>query len=151
MLYAIGGNLRDLPSLDNEGDGEEKEDNEEEIELAKLSEDDEPGWVMGIIFKTVQQCMDSFRQKQMRMEVLMQPGWGYAANDFRGRDMKYGTAELMVPAVVKLQTEKTAATPSLTTFGEHMQSLDIVHRQSQMPQGTSRQGSIPMRLGSENL
>jgi len=35
-------------------------------------------------------------------------------------------AELMVLAVVNPERDKTAATPSLTTFGEVMQTLDIV-------------------------
>jgi len=70
--------------------------------------------------------MESFRQKQMRLEELMQPGWGDAANYFLERDMKYGTTELMVRAVVKPQTDTTAVTPSATTFGELLQDLDIV-------------------------
>jgi len=52
-------------------------------------------------------------------------------------DMKYGTTELAVLAVMKPQTDTTAATPSLTTFGEQMHVLDIVPGQSQMPQVTS--------------
>ena len=63
--------------------------------------------------------------------------------------MNDGTTELKVPAVVKPQTDTTAATPSPTTFGELMQVLDIVPGQSQMPQVTSLQGSSQMRLGSE--
>jgi len=93
--------------------------------------------------------MESFQQKQMRLDKLMQLGWGDAAHYFRERDMKYGTTELMVPAVVKLQTDMTAAKPSPTTFGELMQVLDIVPGQSQMPQVMSWQGSSQMRLGSE--
>ena len=56
---------------------------------------------------------------------------------------------MKVPAVGKPQIDSTAATPSPTTFGELMQALDIVPRQSQMLQVTSRQGSSQMRLGSE--
>jgi len=63
--------------------------------------------------------------------------------------MNDGTTELKVPAVVKPQTDTTAATPSPTTSGELMQVLDIVPGQSQMPQVTSLQGSSQMRLGSE--
>jgi len=63
--------------------------------------------------------------------------------------MKYGMTELNVPAVVKPQTDTTAATPSPTTLGELMQVLDIVPGQSQMLQVTSCQGSSPMMLGSE--
>jgi hypothetical protein len=40
--------------------------------------------------------------------------------------MKYRTAELKVLAVVKPQIDTTAATPSPTTVGEHMQTLEII-------------------------
>jgi len=52
----------------------------------------------------------------MRPDELMHPGWGHAAGNFRQRDIKYGTAELMVPVVVKPQADKTAATPSPTSI-----------------------------------
>jgi len=55
----------------------------------------------------------------------------------------------MVLAVVKPQTETTAATPSPITLGELMQVLDIGRGQSQVPQVTSWQGSSQTRLGSE--
>ena len=93
--------------------------------------------------------MESFRQKQMRLDELTQPGWGDAANYFRERDMRYGTAELKVPAVVKPQIETTAATPSPITVGEHMQTPEIVRGQSEMPAVTSPPGSCQMWLGSE--
>jgi hypothetical protein len=76
-------------------------------------------------------------------------GWGDEAEYFRESGMKYGTTELMVPAVGKPQKHSTAATPSPTSFRELMRALDIVPRQSEMPQLTSRQGSSQMRLGSE--
>jgi len=63
MLIAIGDSLSDLASSDDGEDGEDEDD--EETELGKLSDDDKPGWVMGTITKTVQQRMESFRQKQM--------------------------------------------------------------------------------------
>jgi len=63
--------------------------------------------------------------------------------------MRYGTAGSMVPAVVRPQTDKTAASPSRTTYGEHMLSLDMIPEQSQMRHGTSQPGSSQMRLGSE--
>jgi hypothetical protein len=74
---------------------------------------------------------------------------GGADDYFPERDMKHGTTELRVPAVGKLQADSTAATPSPTTFGKLMLALDIVPRQSQMPQVTSRQGTSPLRLGLE--
>jgi len=126
MLNAIGDSLSDLASSDDEQDGEDEEDDEEDTELGKLSDDDEPGWVMGTITKTVQHCMESFRQEQMRLDELTQQGWGDAANYFRERDMRYGTAKLKVPAVVKPQIDTTTATPSPITVGEHMQTPEIV-------------------------
>jgi hypothetical protein len=150
MLNAFGDSLSDLASSDDEKDGEHKEE-EHDTELGKLSEDDEPGWVMGTISKMVPHCMESFQQTQMGLEKLTQPGSGDMADYFRERDTKYGTAKLMVPAVVRPLTDSTAATPLPKTFGEPMQTVDIVPGQSQMPQETSRPGSSQMRLGSVKL
>ena len=147
MLNAIGDSLSNLASSQDEEDGEDKDDDEEDTELGKLSEDDEPGRVMGTISKTVQYRMERIRQQQMRLDELTQPGWWDATHYFPGSDMKYGMTELKVPAAVKPQTDTTAATPSPTTFGERMQVLDIVPGQSQLPQVVSRQGSSQMRLG----
>jgi len=99
MLVAIGDSLSDLASSDNGVDGEDEDD--EETEQGKLSEDDEPGWVMGTITKTVQKRMERFRQKQMKLDELTQLGWEDAADYFCERDKKYGTFELGVPAVVQ--------------------------------------------------
>jgi hypothetical protein len=63
--------------------------------------------------------------------------------------MQYGPTDLKVPAVVKPQTNTTAATPLPTTFGELMQDIDIIPGQSQMLQLMSQLGSSQMRLGSE--
>ena len=149
MLNSIGDSLSDLPSSENEEDGEDHDDDEEDTGHGKLSDDDEPGWVIGTISKTVQPRMESFRQKQLRLDELMQPGWGYVFDCFHERDMKYGTTELKVPAVGMAQSDSTAATPSATTFGELTQALDISPGQSQMPQVTSRQGPSQMSLGLE--
>jgi len=149
MLNAIGDSLSDLGHWEDKEDGEDEDDDEEDTGHGKLSEDEEPGWVMGTIPKTVQHRMESFRQKQMRLEQLSRLGWGDVADYFGERDMKYRTTELKVPAVLKPVTDSTAVTASMTTFGQHMQALDNVPGQSQMPQVTSRQGSSQMMLGSE--
>jgi len=81
---------------------------------------------MGTITKTVQQHMERFRQKQMKLNELSQPGWEDAADYFRERDEKYGTSELRVPAVVQPQTKEDALAPPPTTFEELIESLDIV-------------------------
>jgi hypothetical protein len=41
-------------------DGEDEDD--EAIEQGKLNEDDDPGWVIGILSKTVEQFMERFLQ-----------------------------------------------------------------------------------------
>jgi hypothetical protein len=59
LMGAIGDNLSDLASSDNGEDGEDEDD--EETEQGKVSEDDEPGWVMGRISKMVPQRMEISR------------------------------------------------------------------------------------------
>jgi hypothetical protein len=78
--------MTDVASCDNGEDGEDEDD--EEIELGKLSEDDEPAWVMGTIAKTGQQRMERFHQKQMKPEELTQPGWEHSADYFREIEKK---------------------------------------------------------------
>jgi hypothetical protein len=56
---------------------------------------------------------------------------------------------LKVPAAIPPQIDSTAATPALTTFGDDMDTLDIVRGQSQIPGVSSQPGSSQMRLGSE--
>jgi len=80
MLVAIRDSLSDLASSDDGEDGEDEDD--EETEQGKLSEDDEPGWVMGTISETEQQRMERFRQKQMKFDELTQPGWEDVADYF---------------------------------------------------------------------
>jgi hypothetical protein len=134
MLNAIADSLSDLPSSEDEEDGEDMDDDEEDTCHGKLSDDDEPGLLMGTMSKTVQDSIKSFRQKQLRHDELTHPGWVDAADYFRERDMKYRPTELKVPAVGNPQADLTAATPSPTTCGELMQTLEIIPRQSQMPQ-----------------
>jgi len=84
----------------------------------------------------------------MKRDELTQPGWEDAADYFRERDKKYGTAESMVPVVVQPQTDDDTLAPAPTTFGELMERHDIVPGISQMPQGTSRPRSSHIRQGS---
>jgi len=134
-MVAIGDSLSDLASSHNREDGEDED--EKETEQGKLSEDDEPGWVMGTITKTVQQQMDQCRQKQMKHDKLTQPEREDAADNFRERDEKYGTLQLRVPTVIQLQTDDVAPAPAPTTFGELLNCLDIVPGISQLPPRTS--------------
>jgi hypothetical protein len=103
---------------------------------------------MGTISKTVQHGMERFWQEQMRFEKLTELGCGDTANHFRERNMKNGTAKLNLPVVVTPQIDTTAATLSLTTFGNHMQTVDIVCGKSQMLAVTSGPGSSQMGLHS---
>jgi len=73
MLNAIRDGLNNLASSDNEEEGED-EDDDEGIELGNLFEDNEPGWAMGILSKTVHHRMGRFRQTEVRLAELMQPG-----------------------------------------------------------------------------
>jgi len=149
MSNAIGDSLSDLGCSDHEQHAEYKQEDEADTEHSKLSNDDEPRWVMGPISKTVQHRVESFRQRLMRLDELTQPGQGDAANSFRERNMKYGTAQLKVPAVVKPQIDTTAETTPPTSFGENMQNHDTMCGQRQMPAVTSRPGSSQMGLGSQ--
>jgi len=149
MLNAIGDSLSAVASSKEEEDGDDEDDGEEDTELGKLSEDDEPGWVMGTISNTVQHGMESDRQNQRRVDDLTRPGQGNAADYICDKDMKYGMTELKNLAVVKPQTDTTGATPSPASFGELLQAPANIPWQSRMPQVTSWPASSQMRLGSE--
>jgi hypothetical protein len=123
-LDAIGDSQSDLATSDDEEDGEDDEDTEQ----GNLSEDDEPGWVMGTISKTVLQCIERLRQKQVKLDELTLPGWGHAADYLRERYKKNGTTELKVPVFIKPHMDDNAANSPPTTFGELMESLDIITR-----------------------
>jgi len=143
MLITIGDSLNELASSNDAEDGEDEDD--EETEKGKLSEDDEPGRLMGTITKTVQQRMKRFQLTQMRFDELTQPRWEKAADYFRARDKKYGTSELRVPEVVQQRTNDDAPPHPPTTFAELLESIDIVPGISE---GTSRPRSSHIRLGS---
>jgi hypothetical protein len=48
---------------------------------------------MGAITKMVQQCIERFWKKQMKLDELTQPGWEDAAEVFGETDELYGTSE----------------------------------------------------------
>jgi len=148
MLHAIRDILSDLASSNNEKDGEDEDNDEENPVGGKLSKDDKAGWVTGIISNMVQYHMERFGQKQMKLDKLMQPGGGDAADYIRERDMKYGTTQWKVPAVVQPQTADDAASSGRMTFGEPMETLDSVPRELQMTHVTSRPGRSHMMLCS---
>jgi hypothetical protein len=149
LMVVIGDSPSDIASFNEGDDGDD--DYDEETEQGQPSEDDEPSWVMGTITKMLQHRMESFWQKQMKLDELTQPGWEAAAEYFSERDKKYSTSEWRVPAVVQPRTDQDAAAPAPTTFTELMEYLDIVPGISRMPQGTSRPGSSRMKIGSGQL
>ena len=63
----------------------------------------------------------------MKLDELIQPGWGDAADYFHERVQTYGRSELRVPAVVQLYTDQDVAAPAPITFGELMECHYIVH------------------------
>jgi len=86
MLVAIRDRLSDLACSDDREDGKDEDD--DETDQGKLSADDEPGWVICTFTKTVQQHMERFRQKQMKLDDLTELGWEDAADYFRERDVE---------------------------------------------------------------
>jgi len=150
MLNAMGDSLSDLASSDDEEDAEDQ-DEDDDIEQGKLSGDDEPGCVMGTVSKSVPRRMETFCQKQMKLDELTQLGWKDVDNYFCKREKKYGTSELKVPAVIKSQTDHVAAAPSPISLGELLETLHIVPGISPMLQCTCRPGSSHMRVGSGKL
>jgi hypothetical protein len=146
MLVAIGDSLRDVASSNDGEDGEDVDD--EKTEQRKVSEDDEPGWVMGTIIKTGQQRMERLWQKRMKLDELAKLAWENAANYFCKRYKKYCTFKLSLLAIFQPQTIEDAPAPPPTMFGELLESVQIVPGRVQMPQGTLRRGSSHIRLGS---
>jgi len=61
MLNGIGDCQSDNASSDDEEDGEDENDDEEDPERGKLTDDNKPGWVMGIVCKMVQLQIECFR------------------------------------------------------------------------------------------
>jgi len=80
--------VSNLVNSDLVQDGEDEEDDDEDSELGKLSDYDEPGWEKGTISKTVQHCMESFWQNQMRLDELTQTRCRDTTNYFCERYMK---------------------------------------------------------------
>ena len=148
MLNAIGDSLSDLPSSNDEEENEANVEDDEDTGQGKLSEDDEPGLAMGTISKTVQHRMERFWQKQTKLHKLTQPGWGDAADYFRKTDTKYAMTELNVPPVIKSQMDQVAAAPPPTTFGELIETPDLVPEISRMLRDTSRPESRHVGLGA---
>lgn len=99
-MNVVGNSLSNHARSDDSEKGEDEDDDEEYSEPDKLFKDEIPGSVMIKISNTVQHPTQRFRQKQMMLEELIQPVLGDSANKCHKRVMKYGTAKLIVVAVV---------------------------------------------------
>jgi hypothetical protein len=138
ILNPICDSPSNLTSFNDRADGEDKDDDEGEPELGKLSEGDGRSWVMGIISKTVGYRMGHLWHKQMKIDELKLPSCGDAAYYFHKRHTKNEMLELTVPTVFELQTDNDAALSGPTTVGETMETLDRVPGKLQMPHLTSQ-------------
>jgi hypothetical protein len=118
ILVSIGDRLSDIASSNNAESGED--DIDQETQQEKWSKDDEPRGVIRTISKTLQQHMDRFWQKKMKLDELTHPGWGDAADLFQHRDQTYCTSEFRFPAVGKPHMDQYVAAPVPTIFGEHV-------------------------------
>jgi hypothetical protein len=134
MMIAIGDSLSNLTGSDDEPDG--GDDDNSDSECGKLGEDDTPSWVVDTISKTVQQCMERLWQKSKQLDKITQVGSSDTANYIGERDSRYSNTDLTSLAVVHPQAEQVGATPTLTTFGAQMVSLDSIKRKLPMSQVT---------------
>jgi hypothetical protein len=79
MLNAIGDSLSDLAYSDDNQDGVDKND-DEDTDLWKLINDDEPGWLIGTISKMIFHRIKSFGQTLIQLDKLRPPRWGDMAD-----------------------------------------------------------------------
>lgn len=84
--------------------------------MCKLSGEDEAGWVVHTISKTVPLGIQWFRQKQLRLERLTITGWGDAVDYFWKCNKKDIRTELRVQAVIELHMDDIAAANAPTLF-----------------------------------
>jgi len=150
MLFAKGASLSGLKNSNDGKDRDDEANDGENTEQGKQSKHDEPGWVMDTISKVVQHHLPSIQQIRIVAPWLDGTGMGergwlhvwerYEVWDYRN----VGSSSCQA------LTEMTAATPSPTTFGELMHTVEIVPVHWQMPRGTSWPGICQIRLGSEN-
>jgi hypothetical protein len=74
MLNAIRDSLSNVTISEDEEDGEDEDHDDENPGLGQMSQDEEPGWVMDAMTKTVKHHMEIIRPKQMKLDKLMQLG-----------------------------------------------------------------------------
>lgn len=147
ILIAIEACLSNLAILDDKEDVDVKADDRNGSELGKLSENDEPGWVMGTLSKEVPQSMETYLVMEIWHDELTQLRWWDMADYFPYRDMKCWMAALkLLPIVISL-ADKVAATPGTTKFVKLIVTVDNVPGKSQMLDGHPHQGCSHTMLG----
>jgi hypothetical protein len=82
----------------------------------------------------------------MKLDELMHPGWGNAADYRYERDKKFVRTELKVSAVDQPQTGDDAVSSGSKKVGEPMLTLQSIHQKFEIPQLTSQPGSSRLRL-----
>jgi hypothetical protein len=137
MLNAIWDSLSDYAQSDNEENGDHKEDHDIDTEVSELNEDDEPGCVIGSISNTLGYHVESSQKMKVMLDQLTHPGGRDAADHFHEKDKLDGMAELNDLQDVLPQKEQDEAVPVPTASVNLMETLDLVIRKLQMPQGTS--------------
>jgi len=66
----------------------------------------------------------------MKLDQLIEPGWGDAADNIHESYLKYKTNKMNILAVINLESNSIAAVSVRTTFGELKESLSIVRTNS---------------------
>jgi hypothetical protein len=83
MLYAVADSLNDVASCHDAKDGDDEEHDEQDTELAKLSEDDESAWAMNAHSQMVHHHMEGSRQNEKMLNKLTHLDWGGGSCLFR--------------------------------------------------------------------
>jgi hypothetical protein len=87
-MVAIRDCLNKIACSNDVEDG--RDGNDQQKWQGKWSEDDDPRWVIGTMFHSVLQHMETFSQKIHTVDQLTQTGWGDVADNFVESDPNYG-------------------------------------------------------------
>ena len=74
MFNAICVSLSDYARSDYQENGDHKEDDAEDTDVSERNKDDEPGYVMGTIFNTVEYHIERVQKNKMKLDQLTQQG-----------------------------------------------------------------------------
>ena len=144
ILNVIRESLSDNACSDNQDDGEEEEDEKEDTKIMNLARwwAHSPKWYSTTrrVFGRNRWRLTNWRNQDVGTwpTTSLREIWSTGRPNRKFRQFESPR-----------ETWLSAATPSPTTFGELMQTLDDIPGQSQMPQVTTWPGCSHMRLGSE--